>query len=84
MEHIIDLRRAFDIADLDGNNQIGRLELETVLAVLQPAAAAEHDKAVAVESFERLWACMNPPPAKSAVGWVDFLCSVPRIRCVHR
>ena len=78
MEHIIDLRRAFDIADLDGNNQIGRLELETVLAVLQPTAAG-HDKAV--ESFERLWACMNPPSAKSAtVGWVDFLCSVPRIR----
>eukprot|EP01052_Picozoa_sp_SAG31_P035788 SAG31_NODE_4365_length_3307_cov_10.960723_2_plen_192_part_00 len=64
--HIVKLRRAFEMADIDGDLTIGREELEIVL--LASDASNEHS----VADIDRLWAILNPEN-KAVIGFLEFL-----------
>ena len=68
--HIRDLRRAYDIADVDGDNSMQQTELETVLMALVPSASARPGEVL------ELWHKLNPE-AKPALSWSDFLHGLP-------
>ena len=60
------LRRAFDMADVDGNDQLEAEELETVLLALDPSSQVTEADA------QFVWAVLNPD-GKAFLTWADFL-----------
>jgi hypothetical protein len=67
------LRRAFDTADVDGNNELDEKELEIVLLSLDPS----HE--VKPEDVRRLWRTLNPDE-EPVLSWTAFLRGMGRVR----
>lgn len=68
------LRRAYDMADVDGDNELQKRELEIVLLSLDPSGS------VADADIEHVWVTLNPE-GKNMLTWGDFLNGMGR---VHR
>ena len=69
---IRNLRRAYEMADCDGDNQLRGQELKTVVLSLHPRAVSDDDIA-------HLWATLNPH-GKPYLSWADFLCGMGMVR----
>ena len=63
------LRRAYDTADVDGDNALELSEFRMVLLALDPSASVSQDDVAYV------WALLNPD-GRASVGWGDFLCGM--------
>ena len=67
------LRRAFDVADVDGNDQLEAEELEIVLLALDPSSQVTEADA------QFVWAVLNPD-GKAFLTWADFLVGMGFVR----
>lgn len=68
------LRRAYDMADVDGDNELQKSELEIVLLSLDPSGA------ITDTDIDHVWVTLNPE-GKDMLTWRDFLAGMSR---VHR
>ena len=67
------LRRAYDIADVDGDNELEKDELSLVLVSLSPSASIDQ------QDIDHLWNIMNPE-AKDFLTWEQFLAGLKWVR----
>lgn len=67
------LRRAYDIADVDGDNELEKDELALVLVSLNPSASIQSD------DIDHVWNCMNPTD-KPFLTWAEFLGGLKGVR----
>jgi CRP-like cAMP-binding protein/Ca2+-binding EF-hand superfamily protein len=67
------LRRAYDIADVDGDNELEKDELALVLVSLNPTASIQ------TEDIDHVWNCMNPE-GKEFLTWAEFLGGLKGVR----
>lgn len=66
------LRRAYDMADVDGDNELYLHELEIVLLSLDPSGSTTD------ADIEYVWQTLNPEQKKS-LTWGDFLAGMGRV-----
>ena len=67
------LRRAYDIADVDGDNELEKDELSLVLVALNPSSSITPD------DIDLVWKCMNPTD-KPFLSWAEFLGGLTGVR----
>ena len=67
------LRRAYDMADVDGDNELQKRELEIVLLSLDPSGS------ITDADIGHVWDTLNPE-GKKVLTWGDFLVGM---GCVH-
>lgn len=78
VREICKLRRAYDVADIDGDNEMQRDELRLVLTALRP-----HDPPDPAE-IDRIWRALVPADKANLISeslsWEDFLRRLPAAR----
>ena len=94
--HVCELRRAFDVADVNGDNSIRHSELETVLLALAPFTRAAHSgdhTSLLLVAQRQQGAARSAlsgdvelvwralnPTAAEAISWSEFLAGVAAVR----
>ena len=73
VRQILQLRRAYDAADVDGDNALTLDEMEMFLLGLSPGASLEP------AGVQHVWRCFNPQ-GKPSLNWQDFLHGMAAVR----
>ena len=77
VRQILQLRRAYDAADVDGDNALTLDEMEMFLLGLSPGASLEP------AGVQHVWRCFNPQ-GKPSLNWQDFLHGMAAVRADPR